>query len=192
MLLLSKGSPKLVPRVLDVLKGQLCLVVGTVYMDMPLKPNVLEDIGRDVSRDHLYPSHSLSDSPKHSIPAPPPPKKIHSQDDQIMLEDESGRIKLIGTVLRDVQVVTGVIVGVLGAETTSGEFEVVDLCFPGMAPQADEDDRMAIDGEHGHHMHHDILMIICHRHFTDELRRWHSERIHSIHLWPRHRVIPGV
>ncbi len=33
-----------------MIKGQLCLVIGTVYMDMPLKPNVLEDIGRDVSR----------------------------------------------------------------------------------------------------------------------------------------------
>src|SRR6266702_136251 len=49
MFLPSKGSPKLVPRVLDVLKGKPCFVVGTVYMDMPLKPNVLEDIGRDVS-----------------------------------------------------------------------------------------------------------------------------------------------
>jgi DNA polymerase delta subunit 2 len=49
-----KGSPKLVPRVLDVVKGQLCFVIGTVYMDMPLKPNVLEDVGRDVSRNHLY------------------------------------------------------------------------------------------------------------------------------------------
>jgi hypothetical protein len=42
------GSPKLVPRVLDVEKGQLCYIVGTVYMDMPLKPNVMEDIARDV------------------------------------------------------------------------------------------------------------------------------------------------
>jgi DNA polymerase delta subunit OB-fold domain len=34
--------------VLDVEKGQLCYIVGTVYMDMPLKPNVMEDIARDV------------------------------------------------------------------------------------------------------------------------------------------------
>jgi len=105
-----------------------------------------------------------------------------------MLEDESGRIKLIGNILRDIQVVTGVIVVVLGAEATSGEFEVVDLCFPGMAPQADEDDRMDIDGKHGY-----ILMIIYHRHhFTDELRRWCTERMRSIHLWPGHGVVPGV
>lgn len=65
-----------------------------------------------------------------------------------MLEDESGRIRLIGKVLEDVPLVTGVIVGVLGAETSSGDFEAVDLCFPGLAPQASEDDRMDVDGKH--------------------------------------------
>jgi len=46
---LSKGNPVLIPRVLEVTKSHLCYVVGTVYMDMPLKPNVMEDIARDVS-----------------------------------------------------------------------------------------------------------------------------------------------
>ena len=45
---LHLGSPRLVPRVLEVTKGSFCIIIGTVYMDMPLKPNVLEDIGRDV------------------------------------------------------------------------------------------------------------------------------------------------
>ncbi|KAH9175238.1 hypothetical protein EDB89DRAFT_1946121 [Lactarius sanguifluus] len=53
MFSLHKGSPKLVPRVLDVLKGNICFLVGTMYMDMPLKPNVLEDIGRNVSSNFL-------------------------------------------------------------------------------------------------------------------------------------------
>jgi len=35
--------------VLDVRQGQLCWVAGTVYMDMPLKPSVLEDVAKDVS-----------------------------------------------------------------------------------------------------------------------------------------------
>ena len=39
---------KQVERVLDVRQGELCWVVGTVYMDLPLKPNVLEDLARDV------------------------------------------------------------------------------------------------------------------------------------------------
>ena len=37
-----------VERVLDVRQGELCWVVGTIYMDMPLKPNILEDISKDV------------------------------------------------------------------------------------------------------------------------------------------------
>ena len=37
-----------VDRVLDVRQGELCYVAGTVYMDMPLKPNILDDISKDV------------------------------------------------------------------------------------------------------------------------------------------------
>lgn len=38
-----------VDRVLDVRQGELCWVSGTIYMEMPLKPNILDDISRDVS-----------------------------------------------------------------------------------------------------------------------------------------------
>lgn len=38
----------MVPRVLEVKKGKLCWIVGTTYMDMSLKPNILDDVGRDV------------------------------------------------------------------------------------------------------------------------------------------------
>ncbi|KAH8108472.1 DNA polymerase alpha/epsilon subunit B-domain-containing protein [Phellopilus nigrolimitatus] len=132
-----KGSPPLVPRVLDVVKSQLCFIVGTVYMDMLQKPNVLEDVGRD-----------------RSLPAPPVRSKYHSPDDTIMLEDESGRVQLVGEALRrDIDtaipedeamegsqsgwgnlLVTGVIMAALGRETSSGAFEVKDVCFAGMAP----------------------------------------------------------
>ena len=38
-----------VERVLDVRQGKLCWVAGTIYMDMPQKPNILDDISKDVS-----------------------------------------------------------------------------------------------------------------------------------------------
>lgn len=38
-----------VERVLDVRQGELCWVTGTIYMDMALKPNILDDISKDVS-----------------------------------------------------------------------------------------------------------------------------------------------
>jgi hypothetical protein len=56
--------------VLDVIKGKACFVVGTVYMDMPLKPNVLEDIGRDVSSNVLCPSLS-ADNFLEALPSCP-------------------------------------------------------------------------------------------------------------------------
>jgi DNA polymerase delta subunit 2 len=43
------GEPaKKVERVLDIRQGELCWVSGTVYMDMALKPNILEDVSKDV------------------------------------------------------------------------------------------------------------------------------------------------
>lgn len=42
-----------VERVLDVRQGELCWVTGTIYMDMPLKPNILDDISKDVRWDIL-------------------------------------------------------------------------------------------------------------------------------------------
>lgn len=74
-----------------------------------------------------------------------------------MLEDESGRVVLVGERLRAAGLVTGVIIGALGIETSGGEFEVVDVCFAGMAPQpsaglewgkgAQKEGDMDVDGE---------------------------------------------
>jgi DNA polymerase delta subunit 2 len=70
-----------------------------------------------------------------------------------MLEDESGRIRLVGDHVRQARLVTGVIIGALGAETANGDFEVVDICYPGMAPQplsepevTEQEDKMVVDG----------------------------------------------
>ncbi|KAK2460559.1 hypothetical protein APHAL10511_007029 [Amanita phalloides] len=123
------GNPIAVPRVLEVTKGRLCYIIGTVYMDMPLKPNVLEDVARD-----------------QALPAPPPLPQYFSDCDSVMLEDESGRIKLVGERLKGAQVVTGIIMGALGMETPNGEFEVVDYCFAEIPSQIPEEtDDMDID-----------------------------------------------
>ena len=57
-----------------------------------------------------------------------------------MLEDESGRIKLVGERLKNARLVTGVIMAALGMETPHGDFEVADLCFADMAPQSGQED----------------------------------------------------
>lgn len=53
------------------------------------------------------------------------------------LEDESGRIRLVGDFLKDVILVTGCIVAVMGTENINGELEVIDLKFPDLPPQPD-------------------------------------------------------
>ncbi|KAF5025054.1 hypothetical protein F66182_2871 [Fusarium sp. NRRL 66182] len=107
-----------VERVLDVRQGELCWVTGTVYMEMPLKPNILEDVSKD-----------------RWISAPISTPKYFSEDDQVMLEDESGRIKLAGDMLKTVHLVTGCIIGVMGTENANGELEVIDIKFPDFPPQ---------------------------------------------------------
>ena len=118
-----------VDRVLDVRQGELCWVSGTVYMDMPYKPNILDD----VSKDKL-------------LSKPEAVRKYVPEDDDdvlaegrgsvaILLEDDSGRIRLVGRALRTVLLVTGCIVAVMGTENEDGELEVLDIVFPDLPPQ---------------------------------------------------------
>ncbi|KAK3685948.1 DNA polymerase alpha/epsilon subunit B-domain-containing protein [Podospora appendiculata] len=113
-------TAKKVERVLDVRQGELCWVTGTVYMDMALKPNILEDVSKD-----------------RWISAPTSVDRYYSEDgkDSVMLEDDSGRIQLVGDVLKDFFMVTGCIVAVMGTENANGEFDVIDIKFADLAPQ---------------------------------------------------------
>ncbi len=65
------------------------------------------------------------------------------------LEDQSGRVRLVGEIISKASVVTGVIIGALGMETPAGDFEVIDYCLPGLAPQRERKlapNAMDIDG----------------------------------------------
>lgn len=113
------GNPTFIPRLLGVVKGKFCWVVGTVYKEMPLKDNVLNDLAKE-----------------HGIAPPLPRIKFHSDDDQVFLEDESGRIVVVGEFLKGLNLVTGIVVAFLGMEKASGDFEAMDICYPGAAPYA--------------------------------------------------------
>jgi len=62
----------------------------------------------------------------------------------MMLEDESGRIELTGSRIFREALVTGCVIGVLGSETTGGQFDVVDICLPEMAPQPKMEENMGM------------------------------------------------
>ncbi|KAJ3173883.1 hypothetical protein HDU87_007293 [Geranomyces variabilis] len=110
--------PPAVPRVLDVRPGQVCYIVGTVYIEMPLKPSILDEVTKE-----------------HWIVAPPPREKYKSDLDQVVLEDESGRVSLTGAILKTTMLVTGIIIAVLGCENAEGKFEVIDICYSAAKPQ---------------------------------------------------------
>ena len=77
----------------------------------------------------------------------PPPREKYLDEDgnvSIMLEDESGRIELTGTRIYREGLVTGCVIGILGSETTGGQFDVVDICLPEMPPQVKRDDKMGM------------------------------------------------
>ncbi|KAG8159037.1 hypothetical protein KVR01_011480 [Diaporthe batatas] len=114
-------TAKKADRVLDVRQGELCWVAGTVYMDMSLKPNILDDVSKD-----------------KWISAPTTVGKYFDgvdDADTIMLEDDSGRIRLTGDILKSVMLVTGCIIAVVGTENASGDFEVLDVKFADLPPQ---------------------------------------------------------
>lgn len=46
------------------------------------------------------------------------------------MEDETGRVELVGDKLKEFLMVTGMIIGVLGREDELGNFHVVDISFP--------------------------------------------------------------
>lgn len=66
-----------------------------------------------------------------------------------MLEDESGRLRLIGSKLQSSILVTGAIIGVLGTENADGDFEVIDIKVPDLSdqPQRWERDETKAEGD---------------------------------------------
>lgn len=52
-----------------------------------------------------------------------------------MLEDESGRLRLVGHPLQTSMLVTGCVIAVMGTENSNGDFEIIDLRVPDLPPQ---------------------------------------------------------
>ncbi|CAG8448591.1 2157_t:CDS:10 [Diversispora eburnea] len=107
-----------VDRILNIKSEEICYIIGTVYIEMQFKPNILEDVTRE--QCHITPKSR---------------SKYCSENDEISVEDESGRIKLTGEILKQEMIITGVIMAVLGKENSDGEFEVRDICFAGIPQQ---------------------------------------------------------
>ncbi|CDH10807.1 probable DNA polymerase delta small subunit [Zygosaccharomyces bailii ISA1307] len=107
-------------KVLDIHAGQPCWAIGSIYCEMKYKPNVLEEVIND--------TYAAPDLTKSYTDA--------EGTDEIMLEDESGRVLLVGDYIKKTPFVTGTVIGVLGMEAEAGTFQVLDICYPTPLPQA--------------------------------------------------------
>ena len=103
-------------RVLDVPEEKEVFIVGTLYKEMSLKPSILDEYTKDVA-PHVGGT------------------KFTDASDMAVLEDEGGRVSLVGENFIVGKHVTGMIVAVKGKVLESGDFEVSETCFAGLAPQ---------------------------------------------------------
>ncbi|KAL4031583.1 hypothetical protein IC575_009868 [Cucumis melo] len=117
--LVSNWKPHLpVSTVLGLEEGKECVIVGTVYKHMKLKPTILDEYSKERS----------------AIPLVKPHNFMHP-DDHLVLEDESGRVKLSGDVLLPSVYVTGIVLALHGKETSVGDFLVLDILEADLPPQ---------------------------------------------------------
>ncbi len=122
----------LIDKIVDLKSEEKCALIGTIYKEMKLKPNVLVEYTRDKLLEeedtNIVVGEDTDESKKTT--------NLHrvSNEDGIVLEDEYARVNLkfihdhIAT-MNDL--VTGVVVGVVGQEhAESGDFMVEQIIYP--------------------------------------------------------------
>jgi len=87
-------------KILDIKQGKLSYVIGTVFLDMTGKPNILKDVSTTLNIDELEDNN----------------EKYINGTKEILIEDESGRMTLIGDKTQTLDIMTGTVIGVLGLE----------------------------------------------------------------------------
>lgn len=104
-------------KILCLEHGTEQVAIGTVYKDMKLKPTVLKEYTEDVTMAQQLAADSFCDD-----------------DDGLVLEDETARIKLTGAL--DIScMVTGIVLAAKGVlDEKTGIFDVSEICFAGMLP----------------------------------------------------------
>ncbi|KAK6645537.1 hypothetical protein RUM43_001814 [Polyplax serrata] len=90
-----------------------CIVIGTLFKHQELKPSILKEI-----------------SEEQQVTPQPVISNFMSENDELVLEDEMQRIKLEGNI-NVKKMITGIVVALLGFETSDGKFVVEDVCFAG-------------------------------------------------------------
>lgn len=127
--LIPKWKPQLpVHPVLGLEPGKECIIIGTIYKHMKLKPSVLDEYSKERSVVPLVRPHNF----------------MHP-DDHLTLEDESGRVRLTGELLSPSSFVTGVVVALHGNATKDGDFLVQGVLEAGIPQQVERPNDLGED-----------------------------------------------
>lgn len=108
-----------VRKLSELATDERCILVGTLFKHMQLKPSILKEIGED-----------------HDVTAQPIRTKYVDPTDQLILEDELQRIILVGDVNVQEEV-TGAVVAICGQESGDdpGKFRVERMIFQELPEQ---------------------------------------------------------
>ncbi|CAL8102889.1 unnamed protein product [Calicophoron daubneyi] len=129
----NSKRPRIRP-VADLVMDEKCVIIGTIYKEMKLKPSILRDLAAaDSSNVGIHLAH-LDEAFK---------ERLISADDCVYLEDDVQRIALvfneerIKKILSPTRLATGVLIALLGSEPKQdrGSFYVEDALFLQPQPQ---------------------------------------------------------
>lgn len=129
------SSAKIVDRIIELSEDVTSIVVGTIVKDSPGRPKT------DTAYHSSYDGISYLGTPYENEQTEEPLATCFGENDNVVLEDESGRVEL--TMNTEVEnnnfdkdaLATGVVVAVLGTVGATGVMKVNHIFFSAMGPQ---------------------------------------------------------
>lgn len=106
-------------KILELREAEDCVIIGTLFKDMPLKPSILDEYAKDRGIAPATLGKRAS---------------FVSAEDALLLEDGTGRVRLVAPAAVVAALVTGLVAAVRGCELPGGDFRVDDLAFPHPTP----------------------------------------------------------
>ncbi|EZG66542.1 DNA polymerase subunit delta [Gregarina niphandrodes] len=106
----KSAGKRVCDEIKDVNLNEECIIIGTLYKVMKLKPQILDEYMENVAKGESR-------------------LKFVDSSDSLVIEDGTGRLTLEGSV--DVQkLVTGLVVGLRGSQSGNGVFRVTEVITP--------------------------------------------------------------